>query len=353
MFWQYRPEYLSFEAPGYNLVAPDGEPTARFAAAAGAIRQIEGLAGHLPLECPRAEVGVVYHPESQDLFLMGGEGARFLADLRGVYRTLWLHGIPADVLTPRMDWSPYRVLFLPNVALVDEATRERIERTLRESPETRLVAEGSFGLYSAEGQTSYRPPEGFAERFGVRLADVSRVTERDLATGGATLTTPYGGAPLVSPCGYAVLEPQGETRAIGTLRRAGPGGAEETVAVQTADGRFTWLGLTLSAGFGDAGHPGTVLGLVGAAGVRPPVAVEGLEGEGPGVVPVARRSRRGGWLLFLFNLGSGPARPTLRPRWPVLGVHDLLTGRPVPVAGGAFSVALPAWETAVLHCATE
>ena len=34
MFWQYRPEYLSFESPGYNLVAPDGEPTARFAAAA-------------------------------------------------------------------------------------------------------------------------------------------------------------------------------------------------------------------------------------------------------------------------------------------------------------------------------
>ena len=221
MFWQYRPEYLSFESPGYNLVAPDGEPTARFAAAASAIRQIEGLAGHLPLECPRAEVGVVYHPASQDLFLMGGEGARFLADLRGVYRTLWTHGIPADVLTPRMDWAGYRVLFLPNVALMDEETRDRIERTLRESPETRLVAEGSFGLYSAEGQTSYRPPEGFADRFGVRLADVSRVTERDLATGGATLTTPFGAAPLVTPCGYAVLEPQGETRAIATLRFAG------------------------------------------------------------------------------------------------------------------------------------
>jgi hypothetical protein len=118
------------------------------------------------------------------------------------------------------------------------------------------------------------------------------------------------------------------------------------VAVQTADGRFTWFGLTLSAGFGDAGHPGTVLGLVSAGGVRPPVAV-----EADGVIPVARRSRRGGWLLFLFNIGPSLARPTLRPRWTVTEVQDLLTGRPVPVAGGAFSVAVPAWEPVVLHCA--
>ena len=79
MFWQYRPEYLSFESPGYNLVALDGEPTPRFDAAAHAIAQIEGLAEHLPLECPRADVGIVYHPESQELFSYNGESDRFLA----------------------------------------------------------------------------------------------------------------------------------------------------------------------------------------------------------------------------------------------------------------------------------
>ena len=30
MFWQYRPEYVTFESPGYNMVALDGEPTPRF-----------------------------------------------------------------------------------------------------------------------------------------------------------------------------------------------------------------------------------------------------------------------------------------------------------------------------------
>ena len=93
-------------------------------AAARAIGQIEGLSEHLPLECPRADVGIVYHPESQELFDYNDEDDRFLADLRGVYRTLWSEGITPDVITPRMDWSGYRQLFLPNLALMDEATLE-------------------------------------------------------------------------------------------------------------------------------------------------------------------------------------------------------------------------------------
>ena len=246
MFWQYRPEYLSFESPGYNLVALDGEPTPRFDAAARAIAQIEGLAEHLPLDCPRADVGIVYHPESQELFSYNNESDRFLADLRGVYRTLWTHGISAEVITPRMDWSGYRLLFLPNVTLMDAETQERIEGTLQESPETHFVAEGSFGMYSADGQSSYRPPEGFADRFGVRVADFSAVTPYDIECGRNGVETPYGQVTIQTPCGYAILEPRNDSRSIASL-----GG--DTLAVQTGDRRFTWFGFTLSAGFGRCG----------------------------------------------------------------------------------------------------
>jgi len=123
MFWQYRPEYLSFEAPGYNLAALDGEPTPRLEAVVQAVEQIENIREHLPLECPQAEVAIVYDPASQDLFGFDDEGQRYVADLRGVFRTLWTHGIPADIVTPRMDWSGYRLLFLPNVALMTEEAR--------------------------------------------------------------------------------------------------------------------------------------------------------------------------------------------------------------------------------------
>ena len=338
MFWQYRPEYLSFEGPGYNLVALDGQPTPRFEAAAEAIQQIEGLAEHLPLECPQADVGIVYHPQSQELFGYNDKSERFLADLRGVYRTLWTQGIPADVVTPRMDWSGYSLLLLPNVALMDDEARRRIEQTLRDSPETHLVAEGSFGLYSGDGQSSYDPPEGFAHTFGVRVADFSAVTAYDIAEGRNVIETPYGPASLTAPAGYAVLQPRGDTRAIASL-------GDDTVGVQTADRRFTWFGFSLSAGFGDIGHPGLVSGLAQEFGIRPPVGVTGDR-----VVPVVRRSRQGGWLVFVFNLENQMAHSTLRPQWPTSRVHDLLADREARLTDGAVGITVPPWEVAVLHC---
>ena len=108
MFWQYRPEYLSFESPGYNLVALDGKPTRRFEQVSRAAQQIEGLAEHLPLSIPRAEIAIVVHPASQELFRYNDESARFQADLSGVHRTLWTHGIPADLVTP-----PHGLVRLP------------------------------------------------------------------------------------------------------------------------------------------------------------------------------------------------------------------------------------------------
>ena len=338
MFWQYRPEYLSFESPGYNLVALDGEPTPRFDAAARAITQIEKVAEHLPLECPRAEVGIVYHPESQELFSYNNESDRFLADLRGVYRTLWGHGISAEVITPRMDWSGYQLLFLPNVTLMDAETQARIERTLQESPETHFVTEGSFGMYSADGQSSYRPPEGFADQFGVRVADFSAVTPYDIECRQNIIETPYGGATIQTPCGYAILEPRNDTRSIASLNG-------DTVAVQTSDRRFTWFGFTLSAGFGDVGKPELVLGLTEDFGVGPAVSV-----EGDGVVPITRKSRRGGWLVFAFNLESQQAHVTLRPKWETSHVYDLLAQRDIPITDSAFQLTIEPWEVAIIHC---
>ena len=338
MFWQYRPEYLSFESPGYNLVALDGEPTPRFDAAAHAIAQIEGIAEHLPLECPRADVGIVYHPESQELFSYNGESDRFLADLRGVYRTLWTHGISAEVITPRMDWSEYRLLFLPNVTLMDAETQERIEQTLQENPETHLVAEGSFGMYSADGQSSYRPPEGFADRFGVRVADFSAVTPHDIECGRNIVETTYGQATIQTPCGYAILEPRNDTRSLASL-------SGDTVAVQTRDQRFTWFGFTLSAGFGDVGQPDLVLGLADEFGVQPSVSVEGDH-----VVLIMRKSRRGGWLLFAFNLEQRQAHITLRPKWKTSHARNLLAHRDVPITDDTFQITIEPWEVAVIHC---
>ncbi|MDE2994472.1 MAG: hypothetical protein OXU67_11385, partial [Chloroflexota bacterium] len=195
-----------------------------------------------------------------------------------------------------------------------------------------------FGLYSADGQSSYRPPEGFAAAFDVRVADFSCVTAYDIAQGRNVVETPYGPATITTECGYAVLEPLGETTPLASI-------GADTVAVRTADGRFTWLGFTLSAGFGDVGDPGLVLGLTAEAGVQPPVV-----SAGDRVVPVVRRSRQGGWLVFLFNLAARPAQATLRPRWQTADACDLLRQSALVVSDGAFAVSLEPWATNVIHC---
>ena len=338
MFWQYRPEYLSFESPGYNMVALDGEPTPRFRAVTRAIEQIKGLGPHLPLEALRADVAVVYDAHSHEIFQFNEEDERFMADLRGVSRTLWLRGIQADPVTPKMDWSGYRLLVLPNVALMADATREHLARTLDENPDMQVLIEGSFGTYSDDGQSSYQPPEGFADRLGVRVADFSAVTESDIAHGRNVLETPQGPVPITTPCGYAILEPQGSTQAIARI-------GDHTVGVRTGDGRVTWYGLTLAAGFGDVAPPAIVEAAAADAGVSAPVMV-----EGDPIVPVLRRSRQGGWLVFTQNLSRQDAAATLHPAWPVSEVRDLIADAPVSVHDNGFQVSMEPWSVGVFHC---
>ena len=134
-----------------------------------------------------------------------------------------------------------------------------------------------------------------------------------------------------------MLEPLGTTKAVATLDGA-------TVAVQTEDARFTWFGLTMSAGFGDVGVPEVVLGLARDAGVAAPIEV-----TGDPVVPVVRRSRLGGRLLFVFNVERTPARCRLRPRQAATSAQDLLAQTDLPVADGAINLEIEPWGRAVIH----
>ena len=304
---------------------------------AEAVAQIAGISEHLPFTYPPPEVAVVNHQASQELFGYNGEDERFVADVRGVFRTLWTGGVPTDIVTPAMDWSKYKLIFLPNVTLMEDDVRERIEKTLADSPDTRLVAEGTFGMYSPDGQTSYRPPEGLADLLGVRVADVDAITAEDIAAGRNVLETGYGTVDISTPCGYARLQASSGSRPAASLDGS-------TVAVSALDGRFTWFGLTLSAGFGDTGNPAIVEGLLANAGVRRPVDVDCDD-----VVPVVRSSRAGGRLVFLFNLGLAAADVRVGTPWQPGNATDLLSGAPLLEANGAVWTRVEPWRVGVLH----
>ncbi|MAE60839.1 MAG: hypothetical protein CMJ49_05710, partial [Planctomycetaceae bacterium] len=120
MFWQYRPEYMTFEGPGLNIAALDGEPTARFKAAERVIGQIDQIAAHLPVSIPRAEMAIGYSALSHELFDYNNATAEFIQRHRAMYRAIWPHSVAMDLVTPRMDWSSFRLVYLPNFAALDD-----------------------------------------------------------------------------------------------------------------------------------------------------------------------------------------------------------------------------------------
>ena len=338
MFWQYTPEYMSFEAPGYSLVAPDRSPTPRSIAVTKAISEIDMLVDHLPLEVPRADAAVVYSPKSQEIFNFGSEGERFLKDLRGVYRTLWEKNIQMDVITPSMDWSDYKAIYLPNVALLDSESIERIKGVLESDSETKIIADGNFGSYVEIGHYSYSPPEGLSELIEAGVADYSMVTKKDIMEGNNTLSTPYGNFLVTSECGYSTIRPKGGSKSIVTL-------GEEVVGIETADKKLKWFGLSLSAAFGDVGTPGLVLPLFESLGVTSP-----FELSGDKLIVIRRKSKLGGWLLFLFNLEFKEAKTTVKMDWQVKEVEDLLEKKGLSVADNSFSVTVDPGSVKVIHC---
>ena len=199
---------------------------------------------------------------------MNGEGDRFLADLRGTYRTLWENGTPVDLVTPSHDWAGYDLVVLSNVALMTGEIRDRIDRTLADSSTTvRLVAAGSLGMYANNGLSSYDPPEGLGATFGVRVGGLfGRNRRRHITWKRAAVETLYGSLPFESPAGYAVLDPLPGAEAIASIDG-------QTVAVRTSDGRCAWYGFSLAAGFGDVGSADILFGVLSESDIYPPVAM--------------------------------------------------------------------------------
>ena len=338
MYWQYTPEYLSFEGPGYCLTAPDRTPTVRLEAVSKAIGEIEQLSEHLPLEVPKAEAAVVYSPKSHEIFSYNGEGERYVKDVRGVYRTLWENNIAVDVLTPGMEWSGYKVVYLANGALMDGEMLGRIKGVLEGGTGGSLVVDGNFGSYVEVGYNSYNPPEGLVELIEAGVADYSRVTVKDIADGKNVLRTAYGEVPMRSECGYSMLKCSGGTKPAAWL-------GDEIVGVETAGRKLTWYGCSLSAGFGDVGSPEVLLPLFESFGVT-----SQFELEGDRLLAMRRKSKQGGSLVFLFNLEMRKARTEVGLKWEAGEVRDLLEKKRIDVRDNSFNVSVDPGAVKVVYC---
>ncbi len=351
MFWQYRPEYMTFEAPGLNIAALDGEPTVRLRAAEKVIAQIDELAPHLPLSIPPAELAIAYSGPSENLFDFNGMGTRFIQRHRALYRALWPHSVAMDLVTPAMDWSHYKLVYLPNFAALDAAALTRLRGLLEQADGPHLVADGYFATFAGKGHWSYKPPEGLDDLIECRIADFDVVNDFDVRAGRNILKMECGQFEVSSSTTYSILEPRGDTRPSATL-------GDDVVGVQSADGRFTWFGFTLAATSfsnvtGQPGSPAPVelvhddvaLALIEGAGVD-----SWFEIAGNRVVAFRRFSKQGGSLVFLLNLEDSTANAQVKPRWGIKAARDLLQEQELDLSDGAFQLEMSSGEVCVVHC---
>ena len=316
LYWQYRPEYMSFEAPGLNLVALDGTPTPRWVAVADAIEQVDRIADHLPLTLPRAEVAVVYSAASHEIFHFAGEQATYHENLTSVYRRLWRSSIPCDVVTPEMDWSHYKLIYLPNLAVIDDASARRIRQTLQGST-ARLIADGFFGCFHEKGHWSFSPPEQLGDLFPARIQDFDKFPA-------ISLQTAWGPTTLTRPTDSAILVPQKDAQSVASANG-------RTLAIETSDGRVTWFGFPLASV-----QESLIDALFAAKNL-----VSDFEFFGDPLVAFRRVSRKGQTLVFLFNFSAHPVRSAVRFRWPVKSATDLMSGTPVRFEGKRLNIDMP------------
>jgi beta-galactosidase len=338
VFWQYRPEYMSFEGPGLNLVSAGGEPLPRLRAAERVMGQIRGLADLLPLRVPRAEVAVLYHDRTDLLYEFGNGSADYRLATQGIYRAFWEHNIPIDVVSQRMDWRPYRLVWLPSAALLEPELVEKIRAALRDPRGPAICVDGPLGDNAANGRFSYDPPEGLAALLGVKSLDYSRITAADLEGGANQLRTErFGTLALAAPCNWIRLGASGGTRPIAWY-------GSEVVGIETADRRLSWVTVPLAAALGSPGCEKLVLPLAQSLGIAPPV-----KSTGDRVLLQHARARDGGRLLFVFNLGGRTARARLEPGGGVASAREVVGGRALEVRGGAFEVEVPTGDARVVR----
>ena len=353
IFWQYRGEYATHEAPGLSLLSMGGEPLPRLKAVEKTIRSIRTLQPHLPLSVPKAEVGLIYDPDNANLADLEGASNEQWQITRGVHRALWESSIPVDMLPSNMDWSGYKLIYLPNLMLLTRPVINKIKQALQAG--THIVADGMLGVNFETGRFSYQPPDGLSDFLNVKVLDYSRIDDLDVQRGINLIRTPEGQFSVQNPNNYASLIPQGSTQAWAHY-------GDEVIGVKSAGGKFSWLTVCLGTAFGGLPPPPTqdlpmahqLLGmapstllspLLRAAGVQSPLTVEGDK-----VIVMERRSSSGDPLLFVLNLENRVADVKISPRKSAGRAQDLLAGQALPINGNAIALQVPARDVKVVHC---
>lgn len=168
LYWQYRPESLGPESPGFGLARRDGAPTERTDVAERFARIV---ADNPELEAGspvRGDLALGLLPDGPLFnYVAERDTEQFSQTVRGAYEALWELDYQVDVAKPST-FGSYDAVYLPFPILLDSDTAATIDTYVHEGGT--LVADGCPAVYGEDGRL-FRDAPGYdlQDVFGVRL----------------------------------------------------------------------------------------------------------------------------------------------------------------------------------------
>jgi beta-galactosidase len=336
--YAFYPMSTGYESGGFGLIELDGKLTVR-SREIGRIAALVGRNQQLFLQArpPKAQVAIVYNPLShfaggrQRATAYGGpqgEAAGIERDsLLGAYEALFPSNLPLDFVHASFvtaeELAQYKLVILPYPIMLPERSVGVIAKYVAAGGA--LVSEARAGWSSERGRASdVIPGMGLSEVFCARETAVETAPQgrSEIVWDSNMLRGLERGARLPARWYKENLEPLGDR---GRIVARFADGSPAAVAAEYGKGKTLLLGSFVAAAYHSAPSGAArrfFEGLIGWAGVRNPLRVEG---------DVEARWLESGSdrLLFLFNHGKQPRQV----RWELEGAKaplDLAAGEPVP-----------------------
>ncbi len=170
LYWQWRPELLGPESPGFGLCHLNGDPSERTQAASWFAHYTSSHPEILTSRPLRGEIAIAVLPESQLFCHVSDRNAgKYAQSVRGAYRALSRAGYQVDFA--KIDQiSDYALVYLPFPLMIESESADVLRKYVAGGG--RIISEACPALFGDGGYVQTpNPGYGLAEVFGVHADD--------------------------------------------------------------------------------------------------------------------------------------------------------------------------------------
>jgi beta-galactosidase GanA len=187
LYWQYRPETLGPEAPGFGLCDVEGKFTDRSEVASKISRVLNSHSIFMNGKPPEATVGILYSKDALNL-LYCATGKMFEAEplsnsFEGIYQILWRNNIPVRLVhieeTPVQEMKKLKAIYSPLPLCMGEEQAEKIKQYVKDGGT--LISECHVAQYNVYGYCSEQVPgAGLHEVFGCTRVTAQKTSKEKI-----------------------------------------------------------------------------------------------------------------------------------------------------------------------------